>query len=336
MLNKKPEKEIPFWFMRQAGRYLPEYRQLRSKAKNFLDFCYTPDMATEATLQPIARFGMSAAIIFSDILVIPHALGMDVWFEEGKGPQLKALQNQQELDQLNVSGIQERLQTVYQALSQTRSALPKQTSLIGFCGSAWTLACYMIEGKGSRDFQKVRLFAYENPAYFSQLIGLLEKAIIEHADLQIKAGAEVIQLFDSWAGVLSSREFKKWVIEPTQNIVKELKERHPLVPIIGFARQAGTQYGNYAQQTGVDAISIDAGVCVNWAKKELQPKVIVQGNLDNLLLATDKKAMLDQAKIILETWGDKPFIFNLGHGVIPQTPVENVQELSELIKSFRA
>ena len=333
VLHGKPEKKIPFWFMRQAGRYLPEYKQLRSKAKDFLHFCYTPDMATEATLQPIERFGMSAAIIFSDILVIPHALGMDVRFVEGKGPILTPLTGEADLSKLSIHALEEKLAPVYQALRQTRAALPSNTALIGFCGSPWTLACYAVEGKGSRDFQSVRMASLRDPVFFEKLIALLTQSVIEHASLQVKAGAETIQLFDSWAGALTHSEFDKWVIAPTKAIVTELRRRHPEIPLIGFPRLAGTRYSAYAKATGVDAVSIDASISPEWIAQNIQPEILVQGNLDNLLLAEDKNAMLAQAKDIIKTLGKKPFIFNLGHGVLPHTPVENVQALVELIKA---
>ena len=335
VLSGKPEKKIPFWFMRQAGRYLPEYRALRSKAKDFLHFCYSPDMATEATLQPITRFGMSAAIIFSDILVIPHALGMEVRFEEGKGPLLTPLENETMLAKLSLKHLEEKLSPVYQAITQTKNALPKETALIGFCGAPWTLASYAVEGKGSRDFQTVRTAALRQPEFFSKLISLFTGAVIEHASHQIKAGAQVIQLFDSWAGALSAQEFDNWVIAPTKNIVSTLKKLHPEIPVIGFPRLAGTRYISYARETGVNAVSVDATVPPNWIAQNLQSQVIVQGNLDNLLLAEDKNAMLAQAKDIIVTLGERPFIFNLGHGVLPHTPVENVQALVDLIKAVR-
>lgn len=326
-------KEIPFWFMRQAGRYLPEYRELRTKAKNFLDFCYTHDMATEATLQPIRRFGMSAAIIFSDILVIPDALGMDVRFEVGKGPLLTPIGNEADLKQLSLTGLEDKLAPVYQALRQTRAALPADTALIGFCGAPWTLACYMVEGKGSRDFQLVRATARREPLFFNALMEMLVKAVTEHAKKQIEAGAEVIQLFDSWAGCLSAEEFDVMVVTPTKAITAALKQSYPDVPVIGFPRLAGLRYVRYAQQTGVDAVSIDYTLDASWVKKELQPHILVQGNLDPLLLAEDKTAMLKQARHIIDTLGGDKFIFNLGHGVLPHTPVEHVEALCELIKA---
>jgi len=323
----------PFWFMRQAGRYLPEYKELRKTTKGFLDFCYTPEKASEATLQPIKRFGMSGAIIFSDILVIPHALGMDVRFEENVGPLLTPVKTQAELDRLNADNLLSHLAPVYEALRLTRKALPENTTLIGFAGSPWTLACYIINGKGSRDFQDVRALATSDKAFFTNLLSLLCDAIAKHAIEQVKAGAEVIQLFDSWSGVLSQAQFQQWVIEPTRKIVSRIKAAHPDVPVIGFPRLAGCKVLDYVEQTGVDGVSIDGSVTLDWARDNLQKKVLVQGNLDPIVLTYDKPQMLEQAKKILESFSEGPFIFNLGHGVIPPTPIDHVQALCDLIRN---
>ncbi len=320
--------------MRQAGRYLPEYKELRKKSKNFLDFCYSPDMACEATLQPIRRFNMDAAIIFSDILVIPHALGADVRFEEGKGPILKPVQNMSDMASLSQKNVISHLAPVYEALRMTRKALPQETTLIGFAGAPWTLACYMIEGKGSRDFQLPRSMIYKDPEFFSKLVDVLTDAVSAHAIAQVDAGAEVIQIFDSWAGVLSEKQFSNWSIAPTKKIVSAIKKAHPSVPVIGFPRMSGSKIADYVKETGVDAVSVDGSITLSWAKENLQPHTVVQGNLDQLLLAYDRNAMLEEAKRILSTFGDKRFIFNLGHGVIPETPPDNVLALSELIRNY--
>lgn len=312
---------------------MPEYKELRKKAKNFLDFCYTPDMACEATLQPIRRFNMDAAIIFSDILVVPHALGADVRFEEGKGPLLTPIQNLKDLESLRHDNFSSHLSPVYEALKQTRKALPSETTLIGFAGAPWTLACYMIEGKGSRDFQHPRAMIYKDPEFFTKLVDMLTDAVSTHAIAQVNAGAEVIQIFDSWAGVLSEKQFSDWSIAPTKKIVSAIKKAHPSIPVIGFPRMCGSKIADYVKQTGVDAVSIDGSVTLSWAKEQLQPQTVVQGNLDQLLLAHDRNAMLVEAKRILSTFGNKRFIFNLGHGVIPETPPDNVLALSELIRS---
>lgn len=336
MLKKESHARAPFWFMRQAGRYLPEYRELRGKAKHFLDFCYTPSMASEATLQPIRRFGMDGAIIFSDILVIPDALGMKVWFEEGKGPLLMPVQTRSELGALTPQP--DKLLPVYEALKLTKAALPDETTLIGFCGAPWTLACYMIEGKGSRDFQKVRSLGVKDPAFFSRLLEMLVDAVSSHAIAQIKAGAEVIQIFDSWSGVLSEQQFASWVIAPTKRIVSRIKKACPDVPVIGFPRQAGTKFLQYALETGVDAVSVDASVDLQWVAKNLMPICVVQGNLDPIVLADDKAAMLAQAEEIVSAWGKKSFanphfVFNLGHGILPHTPPDNMLALCQFLRN---
>jgi uroporphyrinogen decarboxylase len=323
----------PFWFMRQAGRYLPEYRALRKEAKSFLDFCYTPAMATEATLQPIRRFGMDGAIIFSDILVVPHALGADVRFEEGKGPLLVPIQNEKQLAGLSRDKFAETLAPVYAALKLTRASLLQETTLIGFAGAPWTLACYMVEGKSSKDFAQVRAIATADKAFFSRLIAMLCEAVADHALRQIDAGAEVIQLFDSWAGVLNAEEFFTWSVAPAKQIVAAIKAKHPQVPVIGFPRQAGHKIAQYVKETAIDGISIDHSVTLEWAKKELQGKCILQGNLDPVLLAEDQGGMLEAAKKIIDTLGDKPFVFNLGHGILPNTPPENLQALCDFLRN---
>ncbi len=329
--SKNKMEKIPFWFMRQAGRYLPEYRAVRKNFVNFLEFCYTPEAACEVTLQPITRYGMSAAIIFSDILVIPDALGVDVKFAEGHGPILKPISDISELSQKNFC---ERLEPVYEAIRLTRKSLSSQTALIGFCGLPWTLACYMIEGKGSRDFQSVRQTALRKKEFFTQLIDILTESVIVHSLEQIKAGAQAIQLFDSWAGVLSEQEFWDYSIIPSKKITAAIKEKYPNIPVIGFPRLAGSKTIDYAKNTGVDAVSFDGSISLEIAKNELQKYVIVQGNLDSVLLAEDKNESIKQTKKILETLGDKAFIFNLAHGILPHTPIDNVSAVCDVIKNY--
>lgn len=330
-LRKEKNTGIPFWFMRQAGRYLPEYRKIRSQTRDFLEMCYTPDIAAEVTLQPIRRFGMSAAIIFSDILVIPHAMGVDVRFEEKKGPMLAPVQDDLQLSRLEFAP--EKLEPVYEALRLVKQSLPQDTTLIGFAGAPWTLACYVVQGKADRDFQQVRSVAMVWEDFFTRLITLLTDAVIIHLKAQIDAGAEAVQLFDSWSGVLSEQEFFKWSIEPAQRIVSTLKASHPDVPVIGFPRMSGSKCRDYVKLTGVDAVSVDASMSLDWVRSDLQPLCTVQGNLDSLALAENKDAMLVQAKKIISVLGDKPFVFNLGHGILPHTPVEHVQALCDLLKS---
>ena len=329
--QEKPERPA-FWFMRQAGRYLPEYREVRSGIKNFLEMCYNPKAATEVTLQPIRRYGMDAAIIFSDILVIPDALGVSVRFEEKKGPVLIPVQTMDALDQLQWN--KEKLFPVYEALRLTRSALPEETALIGFAGSPWTLACYVVQGQSDQAFESVRQKAKDDSTFFSRLIDMLTKSVISHCLLQIEAGAEAIQLFDSWAGVLNAEEFKRWVIEPNKQIVKALKEAYPHIPVIGFPRGAGEKFLEYVKETRVDGVSIDSSITLQWAKHNLQPICVVQGNLNPVLLAENRDAMLAQAKEIISELATGPFIFNLGHGILPHTPVENVQALCSYLKNL--
>lgn len=330
--NSKP----PIWVMRQAGRYLPEYREVRSNVKNFLELCYTPKLASEVTLQPIRRFGFDAAIIFSDILVIPDALGVKVEFVKNEGPKLEKISSSDDLKKLKLSNIKSHLNPVFEAVELTKSKLDNETALIGFAGSPWTLACYMIEGGGSKNFENVRAAAIRDPEFFSQLIEILTQSIIEYLSLKIQAGADVVKLFDSWAGVLTPRELQKWVIDPTKKIVSELKKLHPNTPIICFPRGIGMNYLNFVKQVECNAVAIDQTVERKWAKKNLQQDcgVVLQGNLDNLLLAFGSKKEIEKEVLdILENFKDQPFIFNLGHGILPQTPIENVELVIKLIRS---
>jgi uroporphyrinogen decarboxylase len=329
--KKDHSGEIPFWFMRQAGRYLPEYRSIRKNFTNFLEFCYTPEAACEVTIQPITRYGMSAAIIFSDILVIPDALGVDVRFAEGHGPIITPVTD---ISQLSKTGFSEKLKPVYEAISLTRKSLPQSTALIGFCGLPWTLACYMIEGKGSRDFQSVRSVSFTKKDFFIELIDILTQSVIQHSLEQIKAGAQVIQLFDSWAGVLSEQEFLDYSIIPSKKITAAIKEKYPDVPVIGFPRLAGSKIIDYAKQTGVDCVSFDGSMSLLVAKNELQKHVIAQGNLDSVLLAHDRNEACLQTKKIIKILGDKPFVFNLAHGILPHTPTDNVAAVCDIIKNY--
>ena len=316
--------------MRQAGRYLPEYLQTRASCDGFLNLCYTPEKAAEVTLQPIRRFDMDAAILFSDILVIPQALGQEVAFVKGEGPKLNALADAEAVAQLAYKP--EILFPIYETLRILKQELPEDKTLIGFSGSPWTLACYMLQGGGSKDFAKARKFGHQQPQAFAQLLAKIEAAMMDYLSRQVEAGAEVLQLFDSWSGVCSVQEFADWVIAPTQRMVKALKAKYPHVPIIGFPRLAGTGYLDYVQKTGVDAVGLDVQMQPAWVKQYLSPHVVVQGNLDPLLLAYDGKAALDEAKRLLEAYADVPYIFNLGHGFLPETPVENVEKLVALLK----
>lgn len=320
-------KRPPFWFMRQAGRYLPEYREIRKKTGTFIDLCLNPQSAKDVTLQPIIRYNTDAAILFSDILIIPYGLGMDVRFEEGKGPILGAISNSNDLSALSLTKNWTRIEATYETVSLVKTELPDTTSLIGFAGSPWTVATYMVEGQSSKDYAKVKGWAYRDPNGFSRLIELLIEATVKHLSKQILAGADVVKLFDSWSGVLSPVQFKKWVIGPTKKICQRLKKKHPHIMIIGFPKGAGVGYKDYVEQTGIDAVSIDTSISTSWAAQELQTIMPIQGNLDPISLLEGGSQMIEQAGLIFEDLKNGPFIFNLGHGILPSTPVENVAEL---------
>lgn len=323
----------PVWLMRQAGRYLPEYLATRAKAGSFLDLCYNPELATEATLQPIRRFQFDAAILFSDILVVPHALGQDLAFAENHGPVLGVLPDNLVFDP---EKFHRKLEPVYQAVEEIRAGLEGEgfldTALIGFSGAPWTLACYMIDRKGSKDFATTRIMALREEEKFAGLIALLVESTSSYLIEQIRRGAEIVQIFDSWAGVLPPSQFFKWVIEPTKKIVENIRASYPAIPIIGFPKGAGVLYHNYAMLTGVTALGIDTQMPVNWIRDVLQPSIIVQGNLDPFTLASTSSALLKEAEMILSALGDKPFIFNLGHGIDKSTPPEHIKKLVDYIR----
>jgi uroporphyrinogen decarboxylase len=321
----------PIWLMRQAGRYLPEYRDIRTRSSGFLDFCYSPDLAVEATLQPIRRFSFDASILFSDILVVPDALGQDVAFREGEGPVLTPLESAADISRLERAGLIDHLAPVYETVERLRRELPTPVALIGFAGAPWTLATYMIEGRGGRDFGKVRRWA-DTGESFAALIDLLVDAVTDHLTAQINHGAEAVQLFDSWAGVLSESQFWRWVIEPTKEIVRRLGEACPGVPVIGFPRGAGALYADFVRETGVAAVSLDSGVPLSWAAEVLQPICTVQGNLDNLALIAGGDLMVSEVRRILDVLSAGPFVFNLGHGVLPDTPAQHVADLVALVR----
>ena len=333
-LAKEQTGRIPVWFMRQAGRYLPEYQAIRKGFSNFLEFCYTPDAACEVTLQPITRFDMDAAILFSDILVIPDALGQDVRFVKGEGPKLEAIASEEAIQALNKNRLAEHLDSVMQAIKLIRKELADDKALIGFSGSPWTLACYMIEGSGSKDFGKARAFAKKHPQAFTKLLALLSDSIADYCLMQIEAGVQVIQLFDSWTGMVPAQDFDGYVTQPTKQIVDRIKAKHPNFPVIGFAKSAGANLLSYANQTGVDALGLDQMVPLDWAKDHLTNRVF-QGNLDNITLAESKEEAVSQTRHILESWADHPFIFNLGHGILPHTPIAHVEAVLQEIREWK-
>ena len=326
----------PIWLMRQAGRYLPEYRELRAKAGSFLDLCYSPVMAAEVTLQPIRRFGFDAAILFSDILVVPHALGQQLDFKEGEGPQLEPIGSAAELSRLDARRTSDRFGLVFETVARVRDGLPADTALIGFCGGPWTVATYMVAGHGSTDQAAARLWAYRDPAGFARLIDLVTEVSIEYLSGQILAGADVVQLFDSWAGSLPGGELEQWVIAPTRRIVASLRARHPQVPVIGFPRGAGVHVPHYIDETGIDAIGCDTTMPLPELKERIADLgIVLQGNLDPLLLVAGGEAMETRVRQILTEAAGAPFIFNLGHGIVPQTPPEHVARLVELVRQGR-
>jgi uroporphyrinogen decarboxylase len=320
----------PWWLMRQAGRYLPEYRAIREKTDDFLSLCLTPELAAEVTLQPIRRFGMDAAILFSDLPLVPWALGQKLVYGD-HGPVLDAICDSSGLAALKETTIKTRLAPVGHAVAQVLLELPEQTALIGFAGAPWTVATYMVEGGTSRDFRRVKAWSYRDPEEFAELVERISAATFDFLALQIEAGVEVVQLFDSWAGALSADGFERWVIAPTKRLVAALKARFPHVPVIGFPRGAGLFYQYYAMETGVDAVSLDTAMPSAFSRDRLQSHVAVQGNLDPVLLVVGGEAMQRAAKELRATLGRGRYIFNLGHGVLPETPPEHVAELARIL-----
>lgn len=325
----------PLWFMRQAGRYLPEYREVRKRARDFLDLCYSPEMAIEVTLQPLRRFPLDAAILFADILLIPHALGQEVAFEEGRGPVLAPIRSLGEIENLRVDGIDERLEPVYETVAGVVEALPEGVAMIGFAGAPWTVATYMVEGGGSANHYHAKTWAYRNAGGFGRLIDILVDATSHYLVRQVEAGAEVLQIFDSWAGSLSAPWFQRLCIEPTREIVRRVKASHPGIMIIGFPRGAGPLYRDYVEQTGVDGIGVDYAIPAGWAAENLQDRALVQGNLDPVALVEGGENLFRDAGRILKSLSGGPHIFNLGHGILPDTPPGHVAELCDFVRHWR-
>jgi uroporphyrinogen decarboxylase len=327
--GKKAEK-TPLWLMRQAGRYLPEYRALRAEKGGFLAMAMDPPSAAEITLQPIRRFGFDGAILFSDILIVPWALGQDLAFEAGEGPRLSPPLIDAALASL--TRVPERLEPVYGAVEKVKAALPPETTFLGFAGSPWTVATYMVAGRGSKDQGDTRRMAYRDPAAFAEIIDAVAEMTVEYLSRQIEAGVEAVQLFDSWAGSLSPAQFERWVIAPNAAIVAGLKARHPDTPIIGFPKGAGGKLPAYARETGVDAVGIDETVDPDWAAANLPAGMPVQGNLDPLALIAGGEALESAARRILKSFADRPHVFNLGHGILPDTPIAHVEQLIALVR----
>ncbi len=330
-LKGKATKRMPVWLMRQAGRYLPEYRALRVKAKNFLSFCYTPELAIEATLQPIKRFGFDAAILFSDILVIPDALGVGVRFVENEGPVLEPVEPSK-LPRYEPSAIRGHLQPVFETVRGVRAALPSDTALIGFAGAPWTVATYMIEGRGGTDHEKSRAFAAGDPEAFKALMEVIEAATIDYLLAQVEAGVDALQLFDSWAMAAPAPLRRAAIFEPTSRIVRAVKAKAPHIPIIGFARGIGLDLERYIAATGVDAAGLDQATDIGLARKALGRSITLQGNLDPVLLADAPEAAMASARAIMAASSGAPHIFNLGHGILPRTPIAHVERLLAVVR----
>ncbi len=333
VLDGKRQAVPPVWMMRQAGRYLPEYRALREKAGSFLKLCFTPEWAAEVTLQPIRRFGFDAAILFSDILVIPHALGRELRFVEGEGPRLDPLTDAAAVAKLPRHADPAKLAPIYETVRRVKAELPPQTALIGFCGAPWTVATYMIAGQGTSDQAPARLFAYREPEAFAELIEILVDSSVDYLAAQLEAGADAVQIFDTWSGVLPPDQFDRWCIVPTQEIVARLREKIPGARIIGFPRGAGMMALSYAEMTGITAIGIDWMMPLFVAQEALQPRLPVQGNLDPLVLRAGGAALDSSIDAILQALAGGPFIFNLGHGILPDTPIAHVEQMLKRVRS---
>jgi uroporphyrinogen decarboxylase len=335
VLSGRRQGVPPLWMMRQAGRYLPEYRALRAKAGGFLDLCFTPEYAAEVTLQPIRRFNFDAAIIFSDILVIPYALGRSVRFEAGEGPRLDPLDSPDKVGTLAGQADFAKLEPVYEALRRVRRELDSSIALIGFCGAPWTVATYMVAGQGTPDQAPARLMAYRHPDAFATIIDVLVENSIQYLLGQLKAGADVLQIFDTWAGVLPPREFQRWSVEPTRRIVEGVRAKMPGAKIIGFPRGAGALLPSYVEATGVDAVSIDWAAEPALIRERVQTKVAVQGNLDPLTLIAGGTALDQAIDDVLANYAKGRLIFNLGHGIQPETPIAHVEQMVQRVRAYR-
>ena len=327
----------PLWLMRQAGRYLPEYREVRALAGDFVSLCTNPELATEVTLQPLRRYGFDAAILFSDILMVPWALGQPLRFAEGEGPLLEPLRDAEAIAGLRPEGFLERARPIFETvalLSATLAVQHQRTALIGFAGAPWTVACYMVEGRGGGEFVHARRMAFGDPLLFGRLIRTLTEATAEYLLAQVRAGAEALMLFDSWAGLLPPSQFRRWVIEPTGELVRRLrKQLPPGFPIIGFPRMAGPMLVEYAARAGVQAVGMDTAMDPRWAAATLPPGLALQGNLDPQALVAGGAALEAEARSLMAAMRNRPYVFNLGHGIVPQTPPENVAALVRMVRA---
>lgn len=323
----------PIWMMRQAGRYLPEYRATRAQAGDFLSLCYNPELAAEVTLQPIRRYGFDAAILFADILLLPQALGADLWFVTGEGPRLSTIMEAADFDKLKpVDEIDDVLNPIYETVRILRQELPKETTLIGFAGAPWTVATYMVAGCGTPDQGPAHALKAENRDLFEALLARITAGTIEYLSKQIEAGAEVVKIFDSWAGSLKGEDFQKYALEPAREITQALKARHPDIPVIGFPREAGDGYIGFAKATGVDCVALDNSVSAEWAAANVQVDGCVQGNLASSHMVTGGQALVDETKAIVKAFSGGPHIFNLGHGITPDADPDNVQRMIDAVR----
>jgi uroporphyrinogen decarboxylase len=333
VLSGGKSETIPLWLMRQAGRYLPEYRELRARKGGFLALVNDPDAAAEITLQPIRRFGFDGAILFSDILIVPHALGQALAFEAGEGPRLRP-----PLVDAALAGLERvpaRLEPIYRTVEKVKAQLPPETTFLGFAGSPWTVATYMVAGQGSRDQSEARSLAYRDPGAFAAIIDAIAAMTVDYLSGQIAAGVDAVQLFDSWSGSLAPAEFERWVIAPTARIVAAMKARHPRVPVIGFPKGAGAKFAAYAAETDVDALGLDETVDPDWAARTLPAQLPLQGNLDPLALLAGGATLEKAVGRILSSFEGRPHIFNLGHGIVKETPIAHVERLLELVRNAR-
>jgi uroporphyrinogen decarboxylase len=335
VLDGIAQRPPPIWLMRQAGRYLPEYRAVREKAGGFLDLVFNPDLAAEVTLQPVRRFGFDAAILFSDILVIPHALGRRVGFAAGEGPQLDPISGGRDVAQMASELDHAALEPVYETVRRVKKNLSPRTALLGFCGAPWTVASYMIAGQGTPDQAPARLFIYREPQAFAQLIDRLIEASAAYLVRQLQAGADAVQIFDTWAGVLPADEFTRWCIEPVRRIITAVRKQVPGAKVIGFPRGSGTMLTHYVDELAVDAVSLDWTVDRAFARERIQSKVPVQGNLDPLVLLAGGAALDRAVDRVLEAFAGGPFIFNLGHGILPETPIAHVEQMLARVRAVR-
>ena len=325
----------PIWMMRQAGRYLPEYRATRAQAGDFLSLCYNPELAAEVTLQPIRRYGFDAAILFADILLVPQALGADLWFVTGEGPRLSTITSQADFDALKpATDIHQTLSPIYETVRILSRELPKETTLIGFAGAPWTVATYMIAGRGTPDQGPAHALKDENRAVFEALLDRITEATIDYLSCQIEAGAEVVKVFDSWAGSLKGADFDKYALAPAKRIIAALKAKHPGIPVIAFPREAGEKYVGFAKATGADCVALDNSVDAIWAAEHVQVDGCVQGNLASKHMVTGGQALVDETRAIVEAFRKGPHIFNLGHGITPDADPENVQLMIDTVRGM--